>query len=406
VREATARDGNTFGFGLLNTLAREKPYENLLLSPLSLRLALSFAAAGARGETDNEMAAVLRLDTGDIAGAVSALGGLQRALVSCTAGSKGSACDDDDDDDDAPSTSVVIANRLWLAQGLQLQEEFAEMCARDFGAPVGLVDFVEDSAGAIEDINGWASDNTRGMVPELLNSGDVDCDTAMVITNAVCFAGKWSSPFDAGESFSGSFIIDGGRRSQRTRMMMQTKEFVYSGRAPCQAQYLEMPYKGGELAMAIVLPPSGDDGPARLRDALDELTKGGFGAFRQGAKAQEVEVILPKFSVDAGFEASKTLKAMGLEKAFADADFSGIAEEIKSISTVIHKARIEVDETGSVAAAATAVGTKGGDRRKTEFTANRPFTYAIFHRRTSAVLFAGILENPGGEEEEDGRRER
>jgi serpin B len=177
-------------------------------------------------------------------------------------------------------------------------------------------------------------------------------------------------------------------------MMNQTARFPYFDGGTFQA--LELPYKGCNMAM-IVLLPKRFDGLAELEGSLavEKLE-----SWQSKLDPRRVKVCLPKFSLTAEFELKDALSALGMPLAFqpGKADFSGITGTRDFfLSVVVHKAFVEVEEKGTEAAAATAaIGVRASLSIEPEpiFRADHPFLYLIRDTRTGTILFLGRLSRP------------
>jgi serpin B len=377
-RSALVQGNNRFGLSLFSQL-RQAP-GNAFLSPFSLSTALAMTAAGARGETARQMAEVLQLPAGsdristDFASLIQSLGpGPERA--------------------DAPY-ALHTANALWGQQGYHFLPAFVTLLQRSYGAALEEVDFQGATEEARRTINAWVAKQTRDKIQDLIAQGVLDASTRLVLTNAIYFKGTWSSPFHGQRTQDDDFHASGGR-IVRVPLMHQTGRFGYA--EDQNVQTLELPYVGGDLAMVVLLP--------RQRDGLAELEKAlsaGWLADRlDGLKSTSVAVALPRFKLTAEFELQRTLAALGMTLPFSDrADFSGIngGSEPLQIAAVIHKAFVDVNESGTEAAAATAVGIRAASalvpQTPVEFRADHPFLFLIRDRRTGSLLFLGCLTQP------------
>ncbi|QSQ21970.1 serpin family protein [Pyxidicoccus parkwayensis] len=374
---AGATASNHFAFDLQARVGTEPG--NTFFSPTSLSLALAMTALGARGETLAQMERVLRLDT--LQGTSS-----QRAYAALngqvnTLGRSG-------------SVELRSANRLWGQRGHEFLPSFQETARLRYGAALEEVDFAGDAEAARQHINRWVSEQTREKIRELLAKGTVDGLTRLVLTNAIYFRGAWQDPFEPRLTRDGQpFHVSAGRTA-KVSMMRQTDWFRHTEDE--QAQWLELPYKGGETAMLIALPKQ-VDGLASLEASLDAKRLATRVSQLDGGK---VAVSLPKFKLSAALQLKDVLSSMGMPLAFepSRADFSGMtAREPLNLSAVVHQAEVDVNEVGTEAAAATAIGAAAGAARPriVEFNADHPFLFYILDTWSGAVLFQGKLVDPG-----------
>ena len=372
------RGNSAFAFDLYQAL-REQKSGNFFYSPLSISIALAMTWAGARGETEREMAAVLHftLPQERIHPAFNALD-LELAQRGQSKEGQG--------------LRLHLANAIWGQRGYRFLPQFLDTLARNYGAGLRLLDFKGNPEAARKAINDWVSERTEGRIPDLIPEGVIDFLTRLVLTNAIYFKAAWAEPFDKNLTSDGPFyLLDGSQ--VLVPMMRQTTKLRYVKGDGFQA--VELPYEGGEVAMVILLPDMGR-----------------FEEFERSLNAEQVEEILgkleyhevilrmPRFRVESAFRLAQTLAGMGMPSAFqpGQADFSGMdGTRNLYISAVLHKAFVSVDEAGTEAAAATAAVVKitALPSMVVEITVNRPFIFLIRDRLTGSILFIGRVVNPG-----------
>jgi len=343
---------------------------NLILSPHSISTALAMTYAGARGETAAQMRKTLCFKVPD-ARLHPAYSALIRSL-------KPGGC------------ALHTANRLWGQKGIRILIAFLEQTRTHYGAGLEQVDFAAATEEARRTINAWVEEKTEEKIRELLKRGHLDAATALVLTNAIYFKGRWASRFEKKATRPASFTLLDRSRLQ-VDMMHQRADFQYA-RYP-DLDVLELPYEGNDLSMAILLPHRAD-GLAKVEKAL---TAANLEVWLSGLAKKKVSVFLPRFKMTCAFELEEKLKEMGMADAFSmKADFSGITDAEKLfISKVIHKAFVDVNEEGTEAAAATAVVMKRGGPLSIRFRADHPFLFLIRHKKTGCLLFLGRVVNPG-----------
>jgi serpin B len=354
---------------------------NLFFSPWSISTALSLTSAGAKGETDREMAAALHLPA-DQAARHDGF----RALIAEING-KGLPTPRPD--------TLVTANALWLQKGEPLLPSFLDLTHNAYDAEAREVDFAHEPEPARKTINAWVEEKTRDKIRNLLQPSDVTRDTNLVLTNAVYFKGAWRSPFtESATKKDGTFTTQAGTKVT-VPLMTQTESYRYLDGGSFQA--LELPYMGDGRSMVVLLPKK-VDGLAALETSLtQDALDGWLGKLAR----QRVRVELPKFRLEETFSLAEVLKALGMSAAFdpSKADFSGIAgTRDRVISAVIHKAFVDVDEKGTEAAAATAVVMVRAmaviPAEPVLFRADHPFLFLIRDQKTGSVLFLGRVVNP------------
>ena len=353
--------------------------ENLFFSPYSLSSALAMVYAGARGETAEEMARTLNFPyRGDIIHA--SFGIVERSMSEAAA--KG-------------DFQLSIANALWGQQGFGFREEFLALTQKHYGAGLSEVDFIKATEAARGTINTWVADHTQQKILDLMPEGSITALTRLVLTNAIYFKGNWVNQFDPKLTREEIFQVAGAVLGElpTVPMMHQTKHFGYMEDERLQAVVL--PYKGRRLEMVILLPKKVDGLPAVEAGLSEESLNARFKQFR----SQEVVLSLPRFTTRSKFSLKETLSDMGMRLAFTDAaDFSGMTTAEKlSISAVIHEAFVDVNETGTEAAAATGISmglTSVEPAPPVVFKADHPFIYLIRDRETGVILFFGRFARP------------
>jgi serpin B len=376
---------NAFALDLYSKLQTSKG--NLFFSPYSISSAFAMTYAGASGKTAAEMAKVLHYDLpGEKLHA--GFSGLLADLSGRTLASRWT----DDPDAGKKSFELEIANSLWGQRGYSFQEAFLAIARKHHGAGFKEVDFGKDPEAARKLINAWVEQKTMERIKDLIAEGQVTDLTRLVLASAIYFKSSWEHPFDEGATKDAPFHLASGK-SIPVPTMHQTDVF------PCMEEKtfrgIELPYKGKDLSMLVLVPKEADGLPALERS----LNTGKLAAWRAFMKRQDVGLALPKFSFSAKLDLKDTLISMGMKDAFNDkaADFSGMTGEPDLfIAFAVHKAFIAVDEKGTEAAAATAVGMalRGPPPKPLPFRVDRPFLFLIRDNRTGSILFLGRVLDP------------
>ena len=354
---------------------------NLFFSPYSISTALAMTSAGARGGTAAQMAATLHLPP-DPSRAHAGFG----ALVDRVNGGGRP--------EPGPDT-LVTANALWLKAGEAFLPEFLGTVTTRYKAGLRSLDFAADPEAARETINGWVAKQTLDKIRDLIGPSVLGRDTSVVLTNAIYFKGAWQSPFREARTRKDATFHATGGRDLTAPMMAQTGTFPYLDGGTFQA--LELPYHGGGRSMVVLLPKQAD-GLGALEAAL---TGENLAGWVKGLSQRRVDVELPRFKLSEGFELREALSAMGMSDAFdpARADFSGMTgRRDLTISAVIHKSFVDVNEAGTEAAAATAAvmsrAISAIEPKPVVFHADHPFVVLIRDRETGSVLFLGRVTEP------------
>ena len=393
---------NSFGFQLMRQL---DPKGNLVFSPTSIALALSMVEPGARGESAAQMDELL----GGLGSSASGpeIIALLRELASQTeyldADGYPEAVDADGylvypdpevsvDWTQPPFEQLTVSNQAFFQKDMSLQAAYLDALSSRFGAGAGLLDFASDPEAARLIINQWASDRTRGLIPDVLQPGDVDTNTRFALLNAIYFKGHWAEEFDPGLTKSLAFYRPGGSSVKVPTMATETLTMGYAAGAGWRK--ITLPYSNG-TSMTLVMPA---DMTAYLA-GLDNKTFDSL--FPAEPEDYIVHLTMPKFSTETRTDLAETLSAMGMSDVFdpAKADLSGIdGDHDLSLRKVIHQATIDVGELGTVAAAVTAdEGGKGGAGEpppETTFHIDHPFLYFIRDDASGVILFMGRIDDP------------
>lgn len=373
---------NEFGFELaqrtetLNDLTTQ----NVVFSPTSAQIALAMTYAGAATETATQMAATLH----DVLGPAKYHAGSNRLLRDLKSrnreGSVGGSTQ-------PLRVELAPANSLWVEQTLPIKASFLDLLSQHYDSSLQHVSFLTQPEPSREAINQWVEDHTHDKIKNLLLPGDITSATRLVLVNALYLYANWMDLFEEAATNPGSFNTLSGEQVQ-ANMMHDTRSLTY--RSTDSAEVVQLPYYTGDLWMTLVLPKAGQFETVRASTTwawLSELTS--------GMTATEIQLTLPKFKIEtAQMDLSDALKQLGMTAAFGAADFSGIADTALSISKVVQKAFIGVDEKGTEAAAATAVAMAGAvPTPPTPVTFDRPFLFFI-QDKTGLVLFNGHVVDP------------
>ena len=374
----TLVDGNNaFGLDLYQTLRSQDG--NLILSPFSVSLALAMTYAGARGETETQMADVLNFGPQDqVHNTFNALDlALEESPIVL--------------DKDQEPMQLSIANSVWAEQTFTFLPDFLDMLSVNYGAGIQLMDFINSPDPSRKIINQWVSDETKDKINNLLPENSITSATKMVLVNAIYFKADWLSPFDANDTYDSTFkLLDG---SEVTVPMMGQQLYIpyFVGDGYAVA---ELPYAGESAVMTLLVPDEG-----RFEEIEAQVDGAMFNEALANLAPADVTLRMPKFEFESPFNLSDALIDMGMPLAFDEnrADFSGMTDQQDLyIGNVIHKAFVAVDEKGTEAAAATAVVMEGATAMMPEnvLTIDRPFLFFIRDVETGQILFIGRVLNP------------
>jgi serpin B len=362
VSQAT-RD-NEFALKLFRKMASGVSDSNIVVSPLSISIALGMAWNGAAAETKDEMTALLEM-TGSPDSLVNQYYEvMQKSLPVVDS-----------------STTVTIANSLWHTTDFVVKPSYLTVNRDYFDAEIRSIDFLQPWAK--DTINAWVDAKTNHLIPSIIQSTS---DQVMFLINAVYFKGAWTIPFDPKKTYSGSFTKQtGGSTTVKMMSLLDTLRYAETD----NAQFLDLAYGNGAYSMTLVLPKSGFN----TSSVLASLTPSAWNSTIESLTTQQVQAYLPRFKVECDFDLVPTLKSLGMHKAFTDlAEFPNISVEPVLISDVKHKTYVEVTEEGTKAAAVTSIGfTTTSMPNYPVFNADRPFLFFIRENGSKVILFAGKI---------------
>jgi len=362
--------GSEFGLDLFrNVLGSEDCPENIMISPMSVAIALGMTYNGAEGDTKTAFENTLRhqgLSREEI-------NDIYKALIDYLL---------------KADRKVIfeIANSIWYRQDFNVLQSFTDVNSEYYYAEVRALDF--NNANAVRIINDWAALKTHDKIKDVLDY--IPGDAVMYLINALYFNGMWKYRFDEENTFAGSF--HGENDEVQVNYMKNESTYNYFENDLLSA--IELPYGNGNFVMHVFLPKVSKSVEELTEEITPENWSVWMGSF---TLREEVEVQLPKFKYEYKTLLNDPLTQMGLGNAFSgQADFSGISTDYDLyISRVIHKTFIDVNEKGTEAAAVTVVEIRYTSvPEKTRFIADRPFIYAISEKNTGALLFMGKVGNP------------
>jgi len=357
---------------------------NLFTSPYSISSALAMTYAGAREETEQQLAEGMHytLSQDQLHAAFNAL---DQILISRSDGEL--------PEDGGDPFQLNVANAIWGQRDFHFEEDFLDTLARHYGAGLRLLDFIQQPEPSRQVINDWVSQETEEKIQDLIPQGAIDPDTRLVLSNAIYFNAGWLEPFEKDLTEEGTFTTLFGEEVS-VPMMAQRDSVTYPYLDGEGFQAVELPYVGGDVAMLVILPDQGEFEVFEEQFSIDTVE-----GITADLSPRSIALRMPRFEFESEFSLAGTLADMGMPQPFSTAaDFSGMTGgKDLFISDVFHKAFVSVDEEGTEAAAATAVIMKLTSLPATsplEVTVDRPFLFLIRDRGTGAVLFLGRVVNP------------
>ncbi|XP_049854616.1 serpin B8-like isoform X5 [Schistocerca gregaria] len=373
--QAVCQGNQKFTFSIYKILSEVEG--NLFFSPASMQVILALVHLGAKGKTAQEIAKGLSLPSDK-----KTIEDGFRELMNQLKGS-----------DD---TVLEAANKVYAQVSFPIKEEFRASAAK-FLAEAEEVDFIKETEKSRAIINEWVENKTHKKITNLMPEGTLDEFTRLVLVNAIYFKGLWNIPFKKEVTSPMPFHVT-ATETKTVDMMKLQKKFMYTEAEKLEAQVVELPYKGDQLSMVIILPKE-NDGLKKLETKLvgvnlpDILNK---------MRKVEVNLYVPKFKMEHKIDLNDSLKKLGMKTMFdgSNADFTGINDSKPglAVSKVLHKAFIEVNEEGTEAAAATGVAFVKccailNPPPPVVFKADHPFLFLIVNRVHHAILFIGKVQD-------------
>jgi serine protease inhibitor len=371
---------NAFGFRLLNAVQKTIPNGNVVLSPVSAALNLSMVLNGATGQTFQEMLTALSLSASDLGAINTANAQLIKTIRT-----------------PAKSITLSVADSLWVDnRRATLRPDYIKQTQASYEAEITDLDF--SGPGAATRINSWASKQTNGKIPKVIDR--IDSADLVLLLNAVYFKGQWTHKFDKAQTQQRGFTLAGGGAKQVPRMA-QSGRFDYF-ETP-QVQAIRLPFGEGDLVMEILLPSKSSS----LGGLEAELTPEHWKGWQAQYAPRSGKIELPRFELKSNYRLNGPLQSLGMTRAFQpDAAqltgmFSSVAGQARAgsffISSVLQSTYWKVDEEGSEAAAVTTTGVRAAAVRPEQpfqMIVDRPFFCAIEDRRSGALLFVGAIYDP------------
>lgn len=364
---------NDFSFDFFKKLYDDKgSTDNIFYSPYSVFTALAMTYEGARENTAVEMGKVLSIEQDN-----ESFHEYMQSLYNYL--------------NENSEYNISTANAMWVMESFDLLQEYVDIIQTYYGGESSEVDFANaEEAAAI--INQWVENKTNNLIKDLVPADALSDLTRLVLTNAIYFKGTWMVQFDKENTTDRDFTDIQGNTNTVSTMKLIGTENTFNYTETEQFQMLELPYDGDEISMMIILPKDG----VELSDVVDLLNKDSYCDWIESMYKTELDIYLPKFEFETSYTLNDYLIELGMVDAFDyRADFSGIdGQPDLYISSVLHKAFVEVNEEGTEAAAATAVvitlkAINGGGSSRIIFDANHPFLFTIHHKETGTILFMG-----------------
>ena len=357
---------NQFWGKAFNDLCQTNGKENVCLSPLSAQFALAMVANGAESKTKEEIYKAV--------GSSTNVNGYYKELLHTL-----------NTNEDWQHCEVNVANSIWINNKLSVKEPFITENKENFDAAIETVEFNDST---LHRINEWCSEKTKDKIPTILN--DINPNDRMYLINALYFNAVWNKKFNKENTKKESFTTENGKVVE-VDMMRQRENSLY-----CNNKDFEITvkrYYDGKYSMLLALPKKKMKCDEAAQAIMSNLEK-----YLSEMSRCEVDLSMPKFTVEFGSSLKHVLEQQGITRAFGErAQFNGISDEPLCISDIMQKTYIKVDEDGTEAAAVTALRVGAMSMRPQNIIPmrlDRPFVFAIIKNESNEVLFVGKIGNP------------
>ncbi len=375
---------NDLGMKIFSRLAAGETGKNMMISPLSISIAMAMVTNGATGESLDEMKNVLGFGEMELPDVNEQFAQLIASLV------------------EADKDLVLeIADSVWMDDVFapDVKQDFVDVLTEFYDAAFFTEDFQDEAT--VGKINSWVSEKTHEKIDKVID--EIGPNTIMYLINAVYFKAAWTTSFNKESTYEGTFMLSGGSEGKADYMGFSYDQEVpdfysYSSEWGDENGYsvVRLPYGRGVFAFYGIVPTY--DNKSNIDDFIAKIAENGFDSYISQLEERSFPVQLPKFKFAYDKSLVDVFKSLGMEKAFVDGALMNIASEPHApfISDIYHKTFIDVNEEGTEAAAVTVVEV-GENAMPSGFFATRPFVFVIRDDRTGSVLFIGKVENPRAE---------
>lgn len=384
VSEDVVNANNDLGMKIFSRLAAGEAGKNMMISPLSISIAMAMVTNGATGESLDEMKNVLGFGEMELPDVNEQFAQLIASLV------------------EADKDLVLeIADSVWMDDVFapDVKQDFVDVLTEFYDAAFFTEDFQDEAT--VGKINSWVSEKTHEKIDKVID--EIGPNTIMYLINAVYFKAAWTTSFDKDSTYEGTFMLSDGSEGKADYMGFSYDQEVpdfysYSSEWGDENGYsvVRLPYGRGVFAFYGIVPTY--DNKSNIDDFIAKIAENGFDSYISQLEERSFPVQLPKFKFAYEKSLVDVFKGLGMEKAFVDGALMNIASEPHApfISDIYHKTFVEVNEEGTEAAAVTVVEV-GDNAMPSGFYADRPFVFVIRDDRTGSILFIGKVENPKAE---------
>lgn len=376
---AISKATTVLGINMLHKLAAATPNSNVFISPASIAICLDMCYTGAQAETAAAMAKTLGIQGLKM----EDVNASNKALLNLLTSSD-------------PQVQIMVSNALFAKKDVNFKQDFLQRCKNYYKASVSALDF--SKSDTLGKINGWVNTNTKGMIPSIIDN--IDPMAVMFLINTVYFKGEWTNPYEHDRTRPDDFHLLSGKTVKVPKMHGEALYHFYL-ETP-KFQMVRLPYGQGRFGMYILLPKANVD----YKQFVAAMKASDWDAWCQQLKEAKGVVHMPKYKINFKQVLNEVLTQLGMGIAFdrVKANFTGISDGRTSgniyISDVIHAATMKVDEQGTEAAAATAIGMCGAGApdpnapRPFVMDVERPFVVGLADDKSGELLFIGCVVNP------------
>ncbi|XP_074098921.1 uncharacterized protein LOC141527388 isoform X2 [Cotesia typhae] len=369
-----AERNNYFGIELLQGI-NDQTTGNVVISPLSVKSALTILSEATGGDTREELLSALRLPS-DISQIRDISKQILQSLLTTTNG-----------------TEIDAANRLWLEQGTQLSDDFNNILKSNYGSDTSNVTF-SNIQSTVLTINNWVRQFTSGHIDSIVDSSSLSPATKILLTSALYFKGNWKKAFDKSLTRNRCFNIP-NQACHTVPMMESVSNYFYASIPDLKAEVVEIPYDDDKISMLVFLPTK--EGLQSLSILSRDLSYTSISSILNSLRETELILLMPRFSVETKTDLRSTLETLGIKQLFTvNANFTNfLINGGAKVDSVLHNAKIEVNEDGTVAAAVTGLSVVPLMGSSIDaFRVNRPFLLMLIDRQTNSIIFSGRVTRP------------
>jgi len=359
----------------------EQRTANVVISPVSIWLALAMLHHGSASTTRSELERFLQLGPG---GRALQTGPLLQDYAQRRA---------------ELNTTIQLANIMFADRSLPVRADYQQALQTNLKSQVRSVDFSQQFLAA-EEINSWVENKTNHLITDFISPDILSPSTRLLVLNAIYFKANWKYPFLKFDTLN-SVKFDVTEDSDvEVDMMAKSDTILYQSNKALQSDIVSLPYEDENFQMMVFLPHDNSDDS--LQNLIQKFQSVDFNQIYGNLTESLVDLYLPKFSIGFKSELVSTLMNHGVRSMFNpdEADFSRISEETLRVSNVLHETRVEVTEEGSEAAGITGavLDLRASVSHSHEVNVNRPFVFVIQDRKNNIPLFIGKVVNPSSEE--------